>query len=376
MKKKINQKEIVKKRKSKANSLYVHIPFCRDICSYCDFSKLIYLDKWIKPYLCSLFNELDSYHIDKVKTIYIGGGTPTSLNDDDFSLLLSKLSPLLSDHYEFDVEANIDSLSLNKLIIMARYGVNRLSIGVQSSNDEVLKKMCRHYNFEDVKKTIKLAKQYIPHINVDLIYAYPNENKDMLLHDIDSFVSLDVEHISTYSLTIDKSTKYYLQGYRELSQDIQREFYDIILSKLRKCGYERYEVSNFARNKKYSKHNLCYWRNHHYYAIGLGASGYLGHIRYTNTKNIDKYIHKEYIDLQENISSNNLKEYYLITNLRLAKGFSIKEYQRKFNSNPLMEYSDKLEKLKKERLIDIVNGRIKPTDNGMMLLDRILLELI
>lgn len=376
MKKKTKAKISTRKVINKANSLYVHIPFCADICSYCDFSKLIYLEKWVKQYIPALIFELNEYNISKVKTIYVGGGTPTCLNDKDFDYILGILVTHLKDKYEFTIEANIESLTENKLKIMKKYGVNRLSIGVQSSNDEILMKMSRHYTFEQAKKVIKLARQYINNINVDLIYAYPTQTKAMLMKDLKSFVSLKADHISTYSLTIDCSTKYYLEGYREANQDIQREFYDCILKYLRLHGYQRYEVSNFAKKNKYSRHNLTYWKNRHYYAIGLGASGYLGNIRYQNTKNINDYIMKKYISDEEKINKSDFKEYYLITNLRLSEGFSIKDYIRRFNVNPLIEYKDELKKLKKEDLIFYNNDRIKATDNGIMLLDYILIKLM
>ena len=159
---------------NKPHSLYIHIPFCSHICHYCDFVKLFYNKKFSEPYIKALFAEIDSYHIDKVDTIYIGGGTPTSLSDEEFILLLDKVKDFLTPNGEFTVEANVENLTKTKLEIMKNKGVNRLSIGIESTNDKMLETIGRFHTYKEAKKAVKLAKQYISNINVDLIFITRN----------------------------------------------------------------------------------------------------------------------------------------------------------------------------------------------------------
>lgn len=363
-------------QQKKINSLYIHIPFCSHLCAYCDFTKLIYNEKFASKYLESVFFELDSYNIDKVKTLYIGGGTPTSLNDHDFELLLKKASSYLDIDYEFSVEANVENLTDNKLAIMKKYHVNRISIGVQSSNDVVLQNYNRHHCFDDAKKVINKVKQYgFNNINVDLIYGYEGQTLTDLDNDLNNFLSLDVPHISTYSLTINKGTMFYNKHYQEQNQDDSRLFYDHILNKLRKSGYSRYEISNYCKPGYESKHNLTYWKNEQYYGIGLGASGYINNIRYTNTKNLNKYINHQFIDEQEIVDKNNLFEYFLLTNLRLEKGFSRLRFKEIFNYDLYEAKKDIFDEMIKKQLIQ-VDENIHLLDEGLIIMDSIILKLI
>ena len=362
--------------KNKVTSLYVHIPFCEHICPYCDFTKVIYNKNWAKKYIDALFIDLNQYDYDKFKTIYIGGGTPTSLSNDLFEILLSKLSTLLDTNYEFSVETNIDTINIEKLELMKKYGVNRLSIGVQSTLDKNLKLMERKYDFNFIKKQLNIVKQYFDNINLDFIYALPNQNLNDLEIDLDNILSLDVDHLSFYSLTISKSTKFYLKGYKEASDEIQREFYDQILYRLRNAGYKRYEVSNFAKNNKECLHNKVYWRNKHYLAIGVGASGYIDNIRYKNIPNITKYLKNNFEKEIEKLSPQDEKDYYFITNLRLEDGFSIKEFNELYHEDILKNYKPQLDYLINNNLIILNKDNIRASDEGIMLLDKILLKLI
>lgn len=360
-----------------AKSLYVHIPFCNEICAYCDFTKLLYKKEWVDQYLSTLFFEIDQYKIDKVKTLYIGGGTPTSLDINQLESLLKYLNKYIDEESEFSFEVNVESISLDKIKLLKKYGVNRVSIGVESSIPSYLKLMNRKHNFEQVKQAIALFKENgISNINVDLIYALPNQSEEELMIDLSALLSLDVPHISTYSLILEANTKFSLMGIKEASQDIQARFYEIILSKLRSEGYERYEVSNFAKNKMYSKHNLTYWKNEEYYGVGLGASGYLNKIRYRNTKNLKKYLNKEFVEEKEEVNLSSEIEYFFITNLRLEKGFSISNFNKLFNVDFLSKYNKSIDKLLSLDLVEIKDDYFKTTDKGMLLLDSVLVELI
>lgn len=360
----------------KINSLYVHIPFCDHICSYCDFTKLFYNQKFTEPYLKALFAEIDSYKIGEVETIYIGGGTPTSLNLDELEKLLGKVSPLLAEGGEFSVEANVENITKDKLLLLKRFGVNRLSIGVQSTNDTTLKLIGRNHTFKDAKEAILLARQVgFDNINVDLMFGFPESFGQSLEIDIRNILSLNTEHISIYSLILSEGTRFYNENIRCQNDDELRECYDKIVNELRSAGYERYEVSNFAKNKKYSKHNLTYWHDDEYYGVGLGASGYVNGVRYTNTKNLNNYIDGRYIDFSEKLTEKEQVEDFLLCNFRLESGFSNEEFKKRF-SKSFCEYFKNTLPLIKDGLISFDGDFIHLTDDGIAIMDSIIVKLI
>ena len=276
-----------------AESLYVHIPFCTHICGYCDFTKVLYRDEWVFLYVESLIKQLDSLDIKTpLKTVYVGGGTPSSLPNELLKQLLEKLHKYLDPKdYEFTLEANPESLSKEKLLIMKEAGVNRLSIGLQSSNDKYLKLMGRHHTFKEGVEAVKLAKECgFENITCDLIYGLPLEKVEDVKKDIEELLDLNVPHLSTYCLSISKGTAWHKDGYKEMDDEEAALQYETILNEFRKAGYIRYEVSNFAKPGYESRHNMTYWKDNEYYAAGLGASGYLNGERFTFTKNLNSYL--------------------------------------------------------------------------------------
>ena len=363
--------------KPKNKALYIHIPFCDHICKYCDFTKLFYNEKFAKPYLLELFNEIDSYKIDRVETIYIGGGTPTSLSDDDFEKLITKVKPFLVDEGEFTIEANVENLSKAKLDIMSRFGVTRLSIGVESTDNKRLKDIGRCHTYEQAVQVVNEAKKYnFDSINIDLIYGFDGQTKEDLENDLKNILSLDVNHISIYSLIIEPGTIFHKVKYKEQSEEESREFYELIVKTLREHSYKRYEVSNFARNGKYSKHNLTYWHDDEYYGIGLGASGYLNGVRYENTKNLDKYLSGNYIASKELVTKEKDIEYYLLTNLRLEDGFSRSDFRERFGIDFVDLFGQKAAKFIESKHLIIDENNVKLSDDGMLIMDYILLQIL
>lgn len=366
-----------KKMANNPKSLYIHIPFCDHICSYCDFTKLFYNSKYEKPYLDSLEKEISSKVTNKVSTLYIGGGTPTSLSDEGFERILSFAFKYLEPGYEFTVEANVENLTEAKLDIMKRCGVNRLSIGVQSTCNSLLKEIGRHHSFEDAQKIVFLAKSKgFSNVNIDLIYGFKNESLNDLNKDLEEFIKLDIDHISIYSLIIEPGSILYNKGYKEQNEDDSRKYYDFIVNYLREHGYERYEISNFARNKKYSRHNLTYWHNEEYYGCGLGASGYVNGVRYENTKSLPEYLKCNFIASQEEISIKSREEYFLITNLRLEQGFDKNEYRKEFGIDFEEKYKDKIRNFELNKYFDFTNNRVRLNDEGLVLMDFVLLKLL
>lgn len=358
-------------------ALYIHIPFCDHICLYCDFTKLFYFKKYEKPYLDSLIKEIESYKINRVKTLYFGGGTPTSLSDEGFKRILTYAKQYLDDDYEFTVEANVENLTEAKLKIMKEAGVNRLSIGVQSTSNELLKEIGRFHTFDDAKAIISKAKELgFNNINIDLIYGFENETIEQLRKDLEEFVNLDIDHISIYSLIVEPGSILFAKGKKAQNEADSRKYYDEILSYLRKNGYERYEISNFARNKKYSKHNMTYWKNEEYYGCGLGASGYVDGVRYQNTKSLAKYLNLNFVNDREKVSEKTKLEYFLITNLRLENGFSRERFVEEFGFDFVDHFKDKINEFSLEDLFDISESQIKLNDEGLMLMDFVVLKLL
>ena len=358
-------------------ALYIHIPFCEHICKYCDFTKLFYFSKYEKPYLEALKKEITSKVKNRIFTLYFGGGTPTALSDEGFENILSFASKYLDSDYEFTVEANVENLTENKLDIMKRCGVNRLSIGVQSTCNKLLEEIGRYHTFEDAQKIIKLAKSKgFSNLNIDLIYGFKNESLNDLKKDLEEFIKLDIDHISIYSLIVEKGSMFYNQGYKTQNEEDSRKYYEFIVDFLRKHGYERYEISNFARNKKYSRHNLTYWHNEEYFGCGLGASGYENGVRYENTKSFSEYLKGNYISSSEKVDSKLLEEYYLITNLRLEQGFEKGEYKRLFGIEFEEKYKNKIYNFELSKYFNFTNDRVCLNDEGLLMMDFILLKLI
>lgn len=363
--------------KNNKKGLYIHIPFCNHICNYCDFTKIIYFPKLADLYIEALLKEIDTYHIKNVKTIYVGGGTPTSLNVQQLETLLKKLHSFVNDDTEYTFESNVETLSKEKLVLLKKYGVNRLSIGVESCNDNMLKKLNRHHTYHDVKKCIALAKNIgFSNINVDLILGLPDTDLEFIKKDIQLLVDLDVQHISTYSLLINPNTIFYLQNIKEQEQDKIREYYDYVHGFLIKLGYIHYEVSNFSKQGYESKHNLIYWNDEEYYGVGLGASGYLNKIRYSNTKSINRYLNNDFVSFKESINKEDDITYYLMLKLRTIYGFDLNDFKTRFGFDLFSKCKKSVNEFIENKLLIKEDSVLKPTYEGMMVLDTILLKLI
>ena len=338
---------------------------------------MLYVDDLAARYLERLFLELDAYGPRALDTIYVGGGTPTALADPLFDRLLVTLAPLLDEGGEFTVEANVESLSEEKLAIMRRHGVNRLSIGVQSFSNRLLAHMNRTHTGEDANMAVKRAKAAgFTNISVDLIYDLPTQTNAELTHDIQAALALAVPHISTYSLTVHPGTVYGLRGISAVPSDDSRTHYDMILERLRQAGYRRYEVSNFASDGQMGRHNLTYWNNRYYYVIGLGASGYLPGLRYRNTLNMTKYLAGTTIHEQETVGKKDEEAYFLMLKLRLDEGFSDEEFHASFLQPFLERYPKSVAKFEACGWLHHDMNRWYATDDGLMVLDQIIVALL
>lgn len=313
-------------------SIYIHIPFCNSICTYCDFCKIFYDKKYINDYLNNLEQEIKvRYKSEIVNTIFIGGGTPSSLDDEELIRLMNIIEIFkLNDNYEFTVECNIESITENKLKIMKKYGVNRISIGVESFDNSIIKLLGRNHTKKDVYNKMGIVKRYFSNINIDLIYA-AYDDINILKSDIDCFLKLDIPHISTYSLIIEDNTMLKINGMKNIDEDIDYEMYKYIEDTLEKNNYIHYEISNYVKNGYQSKHNLVYWNNEEYYGFGLSSTSYINNERITNTKNLRKYLNGEYLDTSVYEDKDIRIENEIMLGLRKLDGIDLDRFKDKFN---------------------------------------------
>ncbi|MCD8209701.1 MAG: radical SAM family heme chaperone HemW [Coprobacillus sp.] len=369
---KINNKE--------SQALYIHIPFCDHLCFYCDFTKEIYNQLRVDEYLISLKREIESYNIKpkQLRTIYIGGGTPSSLNVNQLETLLKMVEPYRGKVKEYTFEANPESFTQEKILLLKEYGVNRISLGVESSNDEILTKINRKHTFNDVVNVTHLLQEAgLNNISFDLILGLPEVTEKMLLKDIDNLLSLHPKHISCYSLEIHDGTVFAKRGIKEMDEDTAYNQYHIVDSVLTLCGFHRYEVSNWSLPHYESKHNLTYWMNEHYYGCGLGASGYLSHTRYKNTTDMKKYLRGEYLDSSEDLSEEDIKEYELMLPLRTCQGLNNKRYKKVTGINLIKTKQKEIKEMVDNGYLYQKNRHnITCTNRGLLALNSVLLKLM
>lgn len=357
-------------------SAYIHIPFCNNICFYCAFCKMLKNDAFVDKYLNSLEKEIKkNYKGDILDTLYIGGGTPTSLNEKELTKLFSILKTFkLNEEYEYTFEANILDINEKLLSILKSNRVNRLSIGIESFDENNQKLLNRKASYEEAKSKIDLCKKYFNNINVDLIYAIPNESIKILKSDLDKIISLNVNHVSTYSLMIEPNTVLSINGTLPISDSLDKKMYDVICGALKKEGYIHYEVSNFAKEGFYSKHNSAYWLNDNYYGFGLGASGYIDNLRYTNTKNLSLYLKGNYISQKEILTKDDEITYALILGFRFIKGIDIEKFKKRYNVDLLT--NEKVKKLLRNKKLVLNNGSISINKKYIYVENEVLIEFI
>lgn len=358
-------------------SLYIHIPFCNNICSYCDFAKVKSELFDHKKYLDQLFKEFTSLNIENnsLDTIYIGGGTPTSLNDDEFEILLSFFDDRFKNLKEFTVEANPESLSLLKIKLMKKYHVNRVSLGVETTSKEGLSILNRkHNNLQVIECINNLHKYNINNINLDFIYGYPNQDLKMLQDDLDFIKKLDVKHLSFYSLIFEDNTILKIKGYKEIDEDLLVKMNKLINSSLKEMGFIHYEVSNYSKEGYKSLHNLTYWKDNNYYAIGLGASSYINDKRSKNTSSINRYLNgiiKRDIDI---VSKNDEKEEFIMLGFRLLDGLDLNEYQKRFDEDFYSTHYKAISKNKE--FLNITSTHISIKEEYIFIMDSIVIDFI
>lgn len=362
-------------KKNETKAAYVHIPFCSHICYYCDFAKVLMTGQPVEAYIDELLKEYDSYDISSLKTLYIGGGTPSVLPADQLEKLLTHLTKTLDleELEEFTVEANPSDLTDEVLAVLANSPVNRISLGVQSFDDKLLKKIGRTHTEAQVYSSIeRLRAAGFENITIDLIYGLPNQTMEMVERDVQKFLELDLPHVALYSLILEDHTVFMNRQRRGRlrlpSDDRNADMYEYIIEMLTSKGYSHYEVSNFGKIGYESKHNMTYWDNAEYYGIGAGASGYLNGIRYKNHGPVHHYLREENKRVNEEVLTRKQRiEEEMFLGLRKKNGVSIERFHKKFGQTLEEVYGTIIEELAFQKMLFEADGRIQMTEKGFEL---------
>lgn len=325
--------------------LYIHIPFCNSICAYCDFTRVGFNKTLSLKYLDALKKEFKQRVKEKTfETIYIGGGTPSSLDSEEFEDLLSFVYPYVKEDSEYTIELNPETITLEKVRLLTKYGVNRVSIGVQTFNDKLLKVINRKHTYKDIEYCISLLKgNGINNISIDLMYSLPYQTIDDLKEDLNKAISLNIEHISIYSLTIEENSEFKRLGLSNLDDETEADMYELIKNTLESNGYVQYEISNYCKDLE-SKHNLGYWKYEDYYGLGLGATSKINDQLIDNTKVFNKYLIGDYFEKEYDESIEERKFNNIMMSLRTYLGLDINEFNKKYNADFLNEYKDAISK--------------------------------
>ena len=367
---------------TKPTSAYVHIPFCTQICYYCDFSKVFIKNQPVDSYLEHLIEEYDSYDIKKLRTLYIGGGTPTALSAPQLAFLLEKLTDKLDLSYleELTIEANPGDLDQEKIAVLKDSPVNRVSLGVQTFNDRMLKQIGRSHLEKDIYENIaNLKKAGFDNISIDLIYALPKQTMEDVKTNVAKAIALDIPHMSLYSLILENHTVFMNRMRRGKlplpKEEVEAEMFEYIIAELERAGFEHYEISNFSKPGFESRHNLMYWDNAEYYGIGAGASGYVNGVRYKNHGPIRHYlkaveegnarINEEHLSLREQM------EEEMFLGLRKKTGVSKARFEEKFGTSFENLYGQVVRDLCHQGLLQVEGQQIRMTKKGLFLGDTV-----
>ena len=363
-------------------SAYVHIPFCTQICYYCDFSKVFIKNQPVDSYLEHLLEEFHSYDIQKLRTLYIGGGTPTALSAPQLELLLDGLSKNLdlSVLEELTIEANPGDLDADKIAVLKQSPVNRVSLGVQTFDNKMLKKIGRSHLEKDIYDNIdRLKLAGFDNISIDLIYALPGQTMAQVKENVAKAISLDIPHMSLYSLILENHTVFMNRMRRGKlplpKEELEAEMFEYIIAELERAGFEHYEISNFSKPGFESRHNLMYWDNAEYYGIGAGASGYVNGVRYKNHGPIRHYLNAVEAGnariTEEHLSQREQMEEEMFLGLRKKSGVSMARFEEKFGRSFDGLYGEIIRDLVQQGLMQIDGDRVRMTKRGLFLGDTV-----
>ncbi|MHC9347719.1 radical SAM family heme chaperone HemW [Clostridium perfringens] len=361
-------------------SLYIHIPFCAQKCLYCDFPSFARKDHLRKAYIEALNKEIislrEKHNNLEINTIFIGGGTPSVLEADELECLLKEVAKLnMAKDIEYSMECNPGNLTEEKLEVMKKYGVNRISMGLQAKQDNLLKGLGRIHNYKTFKENFLLAKKVgFNNINVDLMFGLPNQRLNEWEETLREIISLEPAHISAYSLIIEEGTAFYnLYENDKLklpTEEEERKMYHLAKKILEENGFNQYEISNYAKEGKECRHNLAYWNMDNWIGVGSAAASYINGKRIKNISSVEKYINSinEKIEAVEEIinnSKNDNMEEFMFMGLRKINGIDENEFKNRFSMNINDVYGEILNKYIDEGLLIRESGRIFLSEKGI-----------
>ncbi len=369
-------------------ALYIHIPFCKQKCLYCDFPSYSHKEEFMDKYIEALNKEiLEKTKKYKIESLFIGGGTPSYLNNKNLKSLLNTINKLdFIENAEKTIECNPGTINKEKLEIILNGGINRISFGLQSANNEILKKIGRIHTYEEFKENYILARKIgFKNINIDMMFGLPNQNLNIWLESLKEVVELNPDHISSYSLIIEEKTPFYSLYNKDLldlpSEEEERKMYEIGRDFLESKGYHQYEISNYAKDNKECFHNKIYWECKEYIGVGVSSSSYIDGKRIKNIDNIKEYIknineNNSVIDEElENTEKDKIEE-FMFMGLRMIKGIEEKEFEIRFKKKVDELYKEVIKKHIKNGLLIRENGRIFLSKKGIELSNMVMSDMI
>ena len=357
-----------------SRSMYIHVPFCDSICAYCDFERCKRIEVLSKKWLRQIVKDIENRKEEKIETLYIGGGTPSCLSYDELDSLLSACD--VFEPIEYTIEANIENLTRDKIKCMVSHGINRISLGVQSLNDDLIKIIHRHHTSEMIfNKIDEIFELGIKNISVDMIYGLPTQTLEVWLSDLHKLaINHKISHISIYSLTIEKNSQFGRNGVEKVSEELDEEMYFKSIELLESLGFKQYEISNFCRENCESKHNMTYWTYEDFIGLGCGAYGKENHIYYHYPFRINEYIDQTLIREETNLEKEDEMFEMIMMGLRMKKGISIKEFYSRFHDDLIDIYSEPIKKHQAFNNLILDEFNLKCSEQGFGLLNNILID--
>ncbi|MGG7144561.1 radical SAM family heme chaperone HemW [Clostridium nigeriense] len=374
--------------KKKELSLYIHIPFCKQKCFYCDFPSYASIDHLREDYVDALCKEIETKASKyKIKSIFIGGGTPSYLETKEITKMLKSINKLtLSEGMEFTMECNPGALEEEKLKAMLDGGVNRISMGLQAVQNSLLKDIGRIHSFKQFEENFNLARKVgFKNINIDLMFGLPNQSLDEWKESLEVVAKLNPEHISAYSLIVEEGTAFYKLWERNKlilpSEEEEREMYSITKDVLNSYGYHQYEISNYAKVGFECYHNKVYWKNYDYLGVGSASTSFIDGKRIKNIENVKAYIDKinSGEDIMEHITINTLEdsmEEFIFMGLRMIEGININEFKKRFGVNIESIYKEVIDKNINNKLLLLDNYNLRLTEKGIELSNSVMSDFI